>query len=313
MTTVPTSSSRFSAELLSRLPIDWLNVALATAVVSTFIPTAIRLIDGPWRTEQEGHGPLVIAAAAWLAWQAWRNGAKSSAAPGRAAYFVGWLTLLIGLTFLVVTRSQDVLMFEVASQLPIICGSVLIAGGWFGLRQFAFPIAFLVFAVPPPGWMMDAMTVPLKLLVSDWVTETLYQAGYPVAQNGVMIMIGTYQLMVKDACSGMNSIFALSAIGVFYMHEFIRNSPVRMAVMVLSIVPITVTANFIRVLALVLIAHYGGIDAVEGLFHDLTGFMLFAVALALFFLLDSALIGLVALARYTKGKPVDRASSSIPR
>ena len=35
-----------------------------------------------------------------------------------------------------------------------------------------------------------------------------------------MIMIGSYQFLVKDACSGMNSIFALSAIGVFYAYAF---------------------------------------------------------------------------------------------
>lgn len=276
-----------------------LERALAGAIFVVFVPTLIRLIDGPWRTEQEGHGPIVIAAAAWLAWQA-RRGLKEDVS--RPAYVSGWFMLLSGLGLLVITRSQDVLMLEVASQIPIICGAVLLASGWRGLRAYAFPIAFLVFAVPPPGWMMDAFTVPLKLMVSDWVTEVLYRLGYPIAQNGVMIMIGAYQLMVKDACSGMNSIFALSAIGVFYMHEFIRHSPFRMGFMLASIVPITVAANFLRVLTLVLIAYYGGVDAVEGIFHDLTGFLLFVVALMLFFTLDGVLIAAAALFGRALGK-----------
>ena len=71
-----------------------------------------------------------------------------------------------------------------------------------------------------PDWLIDAATVPLKVFISDVVTRILYAAGYPIAQNGVMIMIGSYQLLVKDACSGMNSIFALSAIGVFYAYAF---------------------------------------------------------------------------------------------
>ena len=267
---------------------------LTAALLVGFAPTYIKLIQGPWRTEQEGHGPLIIAGALWLAWQCRSRLQTAEAFP---APFSGWVVLLSGLALLVVGRSQDLVMFEVASQLPILCGCLLLVGGWRLLRIFAFPLAFLIFAIPPPGWLLDAFTVPLKTMVSDWVAEILYQFDYPIAQNGVMIMIGPYQLMVKDACAGMNSIFALSAIGVFYIHEFVRNSKFRAIVLLLSIVPITIAANFVRVMALVLIAYYFGIDAIEGIFHDLTGFTLFAVALGLFFLLDGLLIGLAALFR----------------
>ena len=213
------------------------------------------------------------------------------------APIAGWTALLIGLIFLVVCRSQDVLMLEVASQVPILAGCILLVGGWRALRVLAFPLAFLVFSIPPPGWMMDAFTVPLKGVVSDWVAGILYDLGFPIAQNGVMIMIGPYELMVKDACAGMNSIFALSAIGVFYIHEFVQKSWLRAIVLLLAIVPITIAANFLRVVALVLIAYYFGIDAIEGVFHDLTGFALFVVALGLFFLLDGILLVLQAAVR----------------
>src|SRR6266567_7191376 len=141
--------------------------------------------------------------------------------------------------------------------------------------------------------MMDSLTVPLKMMVSDWATELLYRLGYPIAQNGVMIMIGPYQLMVKDACSGMNSIFALSAIGVFYVYVFRADTKIRGLLLLAAIVPITIVANFFRVLSLVLLAYYGGIDAVEGTLHDLTGIGLFVVAVVLMFLFDGFL-GLVA-------------------
>ena len=144
--------------------------------------------------------------------------------------------------------------------------------------------------MPPPGWLLDAFTVPLKAWISDLVSNFLYDLGYPVAQNGVMIMIGSYELMVKDACSGMNSIFALSAIGVFYVHEFVSQDWPRRVILILSIVPITILANFFRVLVLVLGAYYLGVDTIEGPFHDLTGIALFVFALVLFFLLDRVLI-----------------------
>ena len=143
--------------------------------------------------------------------------------------------------------------------------------------------------MPVPDWAVDAATVPLKVFVSDLVTRILYAAGYPVAQNGVMIMIGAYQVLVKDACSGMNSIFALSAIGIFYVYAFRWETKLRSLFLLAAIIPITILANFIRVITLVLIAYYGGVDRLEGILHDLTGIGLFIVALVLLFLFDGFL------------------------
>jgi exosortase B len=267
---------------------------LIVAFLIAYVPTYVKLAEGPWRTEQEGHGPLIILAAVWLTWQCRSRLKTATLVPAPVS---GWAVLLCGLGMMVIARSQDVLLVEVASQIPVLCGCILLAAGRRVLRILAFPLAFLIFSVPPPGWMLDAFTVPLKAQVSDWVAQLLYALDYPIAQNGVMIMIGAYQLMVKDACAGMNSIFALSAIGVFYVHTFVHKSPTRKLILLLSILPITVAANFARVTALVLIAYYVGIDAIEGIYHDLTGFALFGVALVLFFMLDAILIATSALFR----------------
>ena len=129
------------------------------------------------------------------------------------------------------------------------------------------------------------------------------------SQNGVMIMIGSYELMVKDACSGVNSIFALSAIGIFYIHEFVGNHPIRKVLLILSIVPITILANVCRVVTLVLGAYYIGVDTIEGLFHDLTGIALFVFALVLFFLLDRVLIAAEFLVGKTLGSKSARSAA----
>ena len=262
--------------------------ALAASFFVAYLPTYLRLAGSAWRTEQEGHGPLIMLAAAWLAWQ---QRDRIRGVELRPAPIAGWIILILSLLVMAVARSQDIPMVEVATQIPVLLGCILLVGGWPLARILAFPLAFLAFSVPPPGWLLDAFTVPLKVWISDIVSNFLYNLGYPVAQNGAMIMIGSYELMVKDACSGMNSIFALSAIGVFYVHEFVRRHPIRKLILILSIVPITVLANIFRVIALVLGAYYLGIDTIEGLFHDLTGIALFVFALALFFFLDRVLIG----------------------
>jgi exosortase B len=272
-------------KLLSLRGLLW-PALLAASCIAAYVPTIRGLIDGPWQTEQEGHGPLIIAASLWLVWQSRDQLRTVKLAP---APIVGWACLAMGLFLMFVARTQDILPVEAFSIIPVITGCVLLSAGWPMLRLLVFPIGFLIFAVPVPDWMIDAATVPLKVFISDSVTRILYAAGFPIAQNGVMIMIGSYQLLVKDACSGMNSIFALSAIGVFYAYAFRWHQKVRSIILLLSIVPITILANFIRVITLVLMAYYGGPDMIEGVVHDLTGIGLFVVAVILLFVFDGIL------------------------
>jgi exosortase B len=259
---------------------------LAVSFLAAYTPTILSLIDGPWQTEQEGHGPLIIAASLWLVWQSRERLRSTKISP---APVTGWVVLLLGLALMFLARTQAILTVETFSMLPVISGCVLLAMGWPSFRVLAFPIGFLFFAVPMPDTLIDAATVPLKVFISDQVTSILYAAGYPIAQNGVMIMIGSYQLLVKDACSGMNSIFALSAIGVFYAYAFRWEQKIRSLLLLAAIVPITIVANFVRVITLVLIAYYAGPDLLEGALHDLTGIGLFIVAVVLLFLFDGFL------------------------
>jgi exosortase B len=281
----------------------WLSPALLFAsIVAAYVPTFMTLAQGPWQTEQEGHGPLIIAAATWLVWQSRHQLRTATVSPSPV---LGWLVLLGGLALLVLSRNQDIWFLEVASEIPVLAGCVLLLAGWDVLRILAFPIGFLIFSAPAPGWMVDGATVPLKVLISDLVTNGLYAAGYPIAQNGVIIQIGPYQLLVQDACSGMNSIFALSAIGVFYVYAFRWHEKIRALILLSLIIPITITANFLRVVSLVLIAYYGGVGMIEGFIHDLTGIALFIVAVGLMLLSD----GLISvIGRAVQRKPSSKAA-----
>jgi exosortase len=145
--------------------------AMAVSFVIAYVPTYMTLAKGAWQTEQEGHGPLIMLAAAWLAWQQRERLSSVTLKPALAA---GWIILLSSLVVMAVSRAQIILMIEVATQIPVLLGCLLLIGGWPLARIFAFPLAFLVFSLPPPGWLMDAFTVPLKGWISDLVTNFLY-------------------------------------------------------------------------------------------------------------------------------------------
>src|SRR5450432_2595754 len=105
----------------------WLAL-LVGSFLAAYTPTILGLIDGPWQTEQEGHGPLIIAASLWLAWQSHRK-LQAAAIKTSPAPVAGWMTLLLGLALMFLARTQGVLTVEAFSIVLVICGCVLLAGG----------------------------------------------------------------------------------------------------------------------------------------------------------------------------------------
>ena len=109
---------------------------LGVSVIAAYAQTVLSLIDGPWQTEQEGHGPLIIVASLWLVWQ---SREKLRAVEISPAPVTGWLALLGGLVLLYLARIQQGLVtFETFSLIPVIVGCVLISVGWPALRVLAF-------------------------------------------------------------------------------------------------------------------------------------------------------------------------------
>jgi exosortase len=129
----------------------------------------------------------------------------------------------------------------------------------------------------------------MKIAVS-YVAETLlYWFDYPIARNGVILYIGHYQLLVADACAGLHTLISLEALGLLYLHLIRHDSLVRNTLLALAIIPISFTANVIRVLALILITYYFGDEVGQSYLHDFAGLMLFMVALILIISVDTFL------------------------
>lgn len=283
MNTMQTSSTAQAAAFR----LGWLPAILG--LLALYLPTYYSLANGLWDSEEQAHGPIVLAVALWLLWQ--RREQLLQLAP-RPATFAGSASLLLGCLLYTLGRSQDILIFEVGSQIPVLAGLILLEWGWRGVRLCAFPLFFLAFMVPLPGAFVDAATASLKAHVSVIAEHLLYALGYPIARNGVTLTIGPYQLLVADACSGLHSMFSLSAMGLLYFYLIRHTSWLRNGILIAAILPVAFAANIVRVLALVLITFHFGNDAAQGFIHGFAGILLFIVALVGLMLLDS-LLGLV--------------------
>jgi exosortase B len=269
---------------MRRFVAAWWPVLLGLLIL--YFPTFRDLAAGAWTTEDQAHGPIILLVVGYLFWM---QGETVVNAPPSGKPLLGWLVFVFGLLLFAIGRSQEILVFEIGSLVPVLTGVMLVNWGWYGIRTFWFPIMFTVFLIPLPGLIVDAATGPLKAHISSIAENTLYMAGYPIARDGVTIVIGPYQLLVADACSGLHSMFSLSALGLLYLQLMQYRNPWRNAVIVASILPIAFAANVVRVIVLILVTYHYGDEAGQGFIHGSAGIMLFVISLFFLFFLDTIL------------------------
>jgi exosortase B len=197
--------------------------------------------------------------------------------------------LSVGLFAFLAGKFFGVLVLEIGSQVFVAAGCLMLLGGHRALKAAGFPILFLIFLVPLPGHLIDAVTSSLKNVVSVIAEQVLYSMNYPIARSGVMITIGQYQLLVADACSGLRSMFSLSAIGFLYIYLMEYRNFRRNLLLAISLIPIAFFANLIRVMVLILVTYHFGDAAGQGFIHDFAGLGIFVFSIVALYSLDKTL------------------------
>lgn len=262
------------------------GAVFALGWMALFLPIYWGFAEGPWRRDENAHALIVMAIAAGAA------GVRLATEPFAltrkpADISVGAAFILLGLASATLGRISEADLIASAAQAPLAFGAVLAVFGWPGVRRLWFPVALTLYLIIWPGWALDALTGPLKIAVSQTVATALYAAGLPVAHAGAVISAGPYQLLVADACAGLNSLIALTAIGAVYLYAA-KHADWRVNALVLaSLIPIAILANILRVALLVLITWRLGFDAGQGFLHDGAGLLMFAAALGLVFGVDA--------------------------
>lgn len=269
-------------------PAAWLPLLLAgVGLAVLYLPTLISLFSTIWASDAQGHGPIVLAISIWLMYRRWSD--INSTASSLPLPWVAWVALGLAAALYALGRSQGIWIFEVGSSIPAVAGLVLLLRGPVQLRAMAFAMFFMLFMIPLPGALVDALTQPMKMAVSYVAENVLYAAGYPISRTGVILQIGPYQLLVADACAGLNTLFTLEALGLLYLNLVRHSSLVRNIALAILIVPISFAANVVRVCALTLITYYFGDEAGQGFLHGFAGMVLFVSALMLIIATDGLL------------------------
>lgn len=263
--------------LLRQLP--WVLLALAVSG-----PTFYRLGVQVWSKEIGAHGPIVLATGLWLLWRQLPS-MTAVAKPGPLPLTV--IAAALSLAVYVFGRAYDLISLEAAGLYGF---GLALLHDRFGIRAMArnwFPILYLGLLLPLPGWALDEFTAPLKLLVSALSFAVVEPFGIPIVREGVTMTVGPYQLLVEDACSGLNSLIGLIAITLFYIY-LLRDAGWRYSLFLIClIIPIAIAANVLRIVTLILLTYFFGDAVGQGFLHVTAGLFLFAVSLVLMFAIDN--------------------------
>ncbi len=277
----------------------WLGIepAVALTLLAGMLAMAVPLVwdwsHGTWDMQTQGHEPLILAISAWLVY---RQREALAALQSPAAPRAGAALFVLALLAYVSGRLLGVFRLELVSMMLLPAALLLYFRGFAALRLVWFAFFFLVFAIPLPFALVLAVTGPMKAAVSALAAQLLSLAGYPIGLSGVVITIGQYQLLVNEACAGLQTMFTLEAMGLLYASLMNHSSALRNTLLAVLVVPIAFCANVVRVMVLALVTYHLGDAAGQGFLHGFAGMVLFVVALVMVMGAD-ALLGRLLAAR----------------
>lgn len=246
-------------------------VLLLSGTTTLYFNVVPEMVLDWWKDPNFSHGFLVPIFSAYLIWErresleVFPEGGTSSA---------GVLLVIAAMAMIVVGKVSGEFFTMRSSLVVLILGLSRIVLGREGFRKCLFPLAFLLFMVPIPYILYDAIAFPLKMIASWFGENSLNLIGVPVFRDGNIIHLPNIQLEVADACSGIRSLMSLVALAAAASY-FLGLGLISGGVLLASAVPISVATNSLRILLTGILSYRFGQKAAEGFFHEFSGWVIF--------------------------------------
>lgn len=275
-----------STDRLGVSPRRWVWIAVLSALFLLVYHGTLATLWRTWMNNASySHGVLIPAISAVLVWMRRKRLAATPVAPSALGLPLVACALLLQLAGL----RGDVLIFQGDSLILLLAALTLHFLGWAWLRQLAFPIGFLLFMVPFLPIFESQVSFRLKQLAASGAVEVSDWLGVLVRRDGMSLYLPAWgdgpdtaprALRIENACSGMQSLISLMAMGALFAY-FANAAPLRRVSLFLASIPIALVVNVIRIAALCVVANAASVEVASGIFHDISGFVLFGVALGM--------------------------------
>jgi exosortase C (VPDSG-CTERM-specific) len=164
----------------------------------------------------------------------------------------------------------------------------LAAGGFFFLghdwmRSAAFPFAYLIFLVPMPDPMRDALELASKTASAEVANLLFHLSGTPFLREGAVFQLPNITIEVAQECSGIRSSWVLLMTSILAANLFLKISW-RRFVLIAFVIPLGILRNGFRILVIGLLCANVGPQMIHSPIHTRGGPVFFVLSLIPFLL-----------------------------
>jgi exosortase A len=252
------------------------GVTLATvlAILAIYRGTAWSMISIWERSDTFAHGFLIFPFGAYLIWTQRR---RLSALPLQPNLLALGMLAGIGFSWLLAILAS-VQVFEQVFLVAMIPAAVWAILGNRMVRALAFPLAYLLLAVP----FGEALIPPLIDFTADFTVTALQLTGIPVYREGSFFTIPSGNWSVVEACSGLRYLIASFTLGALYAYLTYRSLKRRLIFIALSVI-VPIIANGVRAYLIVMTGHLSDMTLAAGVDHLIYGWVFFGLVMLLLF------------------------------
>ncbi len=264
----------------------WLLLGLVLPLLS-MVPflyvQARRLIDQPSFL----FFPLPIAVGIWLLYRTC-DYRPASLRRARVAVFAVWCGM--GLAVLGIYMVSPWIV-QVASVVATFAWSLGAFGGSKWTRVLAICFLFAI-AIPLPSGHDTQITSVLQN-ISSWACNGVLDAmGVPNIIEGNVLQIEDKKIAVSEVCNGVDSFYALMAIGLAVV--VFRRCSLLVSLVTLATIPLcSILSNVIRLLAIAIGFDYFGSDLSTGWGYITTAILLFGLSMACVLLMHVSIVAIL--------------------
>ncbi len=244
------------------------------AMLALYGDTAAAMAAIWWRSDTYAHGMLVAPIVVYMLATRREELARLTPHPAWGGV-MALLALACGWAFAGAAEVGVVQQFALVMMIPALVWALM---GAQLVRAAAFPLAYLLFAVP----VGESLVVPLQDFTAAFTVRALQFTGIPVFWEGHFITIPSGNFEVAEACSGIRYLIASAALGCLYAYLSYRALWRRLAFILLALV-LPVIANGIRAYGIVMIAHLSDMKLATGVDHIVYGWLFFGLVVLFMF------------------------------